>query len=111
MDAFFNEIHGIYRSGAKVRVVVCDAAVHEDFEYKGRQPLQVGGGGGTAFDPVFEWMRRPGALRFDACIYLTDGYGPAPDTKPPCRVLWVVTEKNGMGDHLKFGRAIHLDVG
>lgn len=110
LDAFFDEIHGIFRSGAKVRVVVCDAAVHEDFDYKGRQPIQIGGGGGTSFEPVFRWMHAQRRLRFDACIYLTDGHGPAPATQPPCRVLWVVTETSGMGDHLKFGRAIHLDL-
>ena len=110
LDAFFDEIHGIHRSGAKVRVVVCDAAVHEDFAYKGRQPARVGGGGGTSFDPVFRWMHEQKRHRFDGCIYLTDGHGPTPVTKPPCRVLWVVTDREGMGDHLTFGRAIHLDL-
>ena len=110
MDAFFDEIHGIHRSGAKVHVVVCDAAVHEDFVYRGRQPTRVGGGGGTAFEPVFQWMHTQRQHRFDGCIYLTDGFGPAPTTRPPCKVLWVVTDKNGLGDHLTFGRAIHLDL-
>jgi predicted metal-dependent peptidase len=94
-----------------VEVVSCDAAVHGSFVYAGRAPAKLGGGGGTAFEPVFTWMREQRGRRFDAVIYLTDGYGPAPDTRPPCKLLWVVTDAAGMGEHLRFGRQILLDDG
>lgn len=108
LDAFFTEIHGIWRAGAHVLVAACDAEVHGVFEYRGTVPLEIGGGGGTAFDPVFAWMRDQREHRFDGVIYLTDGYGPAPETRPPCKVLWVVTSDDGMGEHLPWGRQIRL---
>jgi predicted metal-dependent peptidase len=110
IEAFFDEIDAIWRSGAAVEVVACDAAVHESFAYKGRAPARMGGGGGTAFEPVFRWMREQKGRRYDGVIYLTDGCGPAPDTRPPCKLLWVVTDRDGMGEHLRFGRQILLEA-
>jgi predicted metal-dependent peptidase len=110
LEAFFNEIHGVWRSGAAVYVLGCDAAVHDAFEYQGKAPVRMGGGGGTAFEPVFAWMAANRARRFDGVIYLTDGYGPAPETKPPCRVLWVVTAGGLVGEHLLWGRHLVLEV-
>lgn len=110
LEAFFNEIHGIWRSGAAVYVLACDAAVHDAFEYKGKAPARLGGGGGTAFEPVFAWMAANRSRRFDGVIYLTDGFGSAPETKPPCRVLWVVTNAGGVGEHLLWGRHLLLEV-
>ena len=109
LDAFFNEVDGIWRSGAAVEVVACDAAVHESFAYKGRAPANMGGGGGTAFEPVFRWMREQKGRRYDGVIYLTDGFGPAPDTRPPCKLLWIVTDRDGMGEHLRYGRQVFLN--
>jgi predicted metal-dependent peptidase len=51
-----------------------------------------------------EGRKRP----FDGVVYLTDGEGPAPTVRPPCRLLWVVTSASGMGEHLKWGRQILL---
>ena len=49
----------------------------------------MGGGSGTDFRPVFEWVasqdRQPGVL-----IYFTDAAGPFPETEPACDVLWLV---------------------
>ena len=106
--AFFDEIDAIWRGGAHVVIAACDAAVHDVFEYRGKPVTAIGGGGGTAFEPVFVWMRETRGRRFDGVVYLTDGQGPAPETRPPCKLLWVVTDKGGMGEHLKWGRQIRL---
>ncbi|NBV87738.1 MAG: hypothetical protein EBS01_16040, partial [Verrucomicrobia bacterium] len=68
------------------------------------------GGGGTEFEPVFHWMQQQG--RFDGFLYLTDGYGPAPSTRPSCRLLWVVARKDhsGFAGDLPFGPTVHLEV-
>ncbi len=108
LAAFFDEIHAIWRSGAHVVIAACDAAVHDVFEYRGKAVTAIGGGGGTAFEPVFVWMRETRGRRFDGVVYLTDGQGPAPETPPPCKLLWVVTDAEGMGEHLRFGRQIAL---
>lgn len=51
-------------------------------------------------------------------IYITDGYGPAPDNPPPYPVLWILTGdgaspgngagKYGFTNHDKFEMKIHL---
>lgn len=108
LAAFFAEIDAIWRSGAHVVVAACDAALHDVFVYRGKTVTAIGGGGGTAFEPVFVWMREARGRRFDGVVYLTDGQGPAPETRPPCKLLWVVTDEGGMGEHLRWGRQISL---
>ena len=107
LKVFFAEIDVIWRSGSRVLVVLCDAAVHGSFEYKGKVPAKLGGGGGTAFDPVFQWLLDNRRHRVDGCVYLTDGQGPAPKIKPPCPVLWVLTHET---PGLPFGRSISIEI-
>lgn len=105
---FFAEIHGMYRSGAEVVVIECDADVQRVYPYRGKLPETVAGRGGTAFEPVFHYLRSNRDQRFDGCIYLTDGGASEPDIKPPCPLLWVVTKDGWVGDHLRYGRVIQL---
>jgi len=109
LSAFFREIDTIWRLGTRVLVILCDASVQGSFAYRGSPPATVGGGGGTAFEPVFLWMREQHGHRFDGLVYLTDGLGPAPSTPPPCKLLWLVTSPEGMGEHLRFGRQLLLN--
>lgn len=108
LSDFFSEIHGIWRQGAEITVVECDAAVQRSYPYTGKLPGRVAGRGGTAFDPVFQWLNENRLVRYDGCIYLTDGYAETPSLKPPCKLLWVVTSDGRTGDHLRHGRAIQL---
>jgi predicted metal-dependent peptidase len=109
VEAFFTEIHAAWKAGATVHVVECDASVQRDYRYAGKPPQQVAGGGGTEFEPVFQWMLDQPP--FDGCLYLTDGCGPAPTTRPRCKLLWVIT---GGGedseDRLPFGPTVHLPI-
>ena len=102
---FFAEIHGTWKVGATVVIVECDADVRQSYGYRGKPPTAVQGGGGTAFEPVFTWMRtqRP----FDGVLYLTDGHGPAPSTRPNCKLLWVIAE-GGSTEDLPFGPTIRI---
>lgn len=85
----FAEIHQLYRQGAEITVVECDAVVHDTWAYRGQPPNSTGGGGGTAFDPAIAWAnalpRRP-----DALIYLTDGYAARPEVTPRMPSLWLI---------------------
>ena len=101
VESFFAEIHGAWRAGASVIVVECDAEVQRSYEYRGKPPTVVHGGGGTEFEPVFRWMRQQRS--FDGCLYLTDGCGPAPETRPTCKLLWVVVAGE---DNHKFHDAV-----
>ena len=108
LQMFFAEIQGISRQGAEIVVVECDAEVKGSYRYNGRAPEVVRGGGGTSFEPALRWLHDQRGQRFDACIYLTDGEGDAPETKPPCPLLWVIVNGAG-GEHLRFGRQILLE--
>jgi predicted metal-dependent peptidase len=108
LGLFFGEIHGIWKTGAELLILECDAQVQRSYPYQGRTPTLVQGGGGTDFDPAFEWIKRPEHGKFDACIYLTDGYGPKPKTRISCPVLWVLVSDLTAVDHLP-GRVISLD--
>ena len=108
VELFFSEIHGMWRQGAEVTVIECDAAVQHVWEYKGKLPSVLHGRGGTAFDPAFQWMREQKTIRWDGCIYLTDGGAPAPEIKPPCKMMWIVTADGWVGEHLRYGRAVKL---
>jgi predicted metal-dependent peptidase len=109
VNAFFTEIHGAWKAGATVQVVECDASVQRDYRYAGKPPREVAGGGGTEFEPVFRWMQSQ--AQFDGCLYLTDGCGPAPTTRPRCKLLWVVAAGEGTGTmDLPFGPTVHLQV-
>ena len=108
LEVFFREIHGIWKNDAEVMVVECDADVQRAYDYKGKTPKAVEGGGGTSFDPALAWVSNPRNGSFDACIYLTDGHATEPEVRPRCPLLWVITANGNAGQHLKFGRSIQL---
>ncbi len=109
LSTFFSEIHGMWKNGAEIIVIECDAAVQRSYSYNGKTPEGVAGRGGTTFDPAFQhlWERRKREI-LDGCIYLTDGYAEIPQVKPPCKLLWVLTP-DGTDEYLAFGSSVQLD--
>ena len=105
---FFNEIHSMWKQGAEIEVLECDAEVKRKYSYTGKFPKHVSGGGGTLFDPVFSYLRSNRFQKYDGCIYLTDGYAPEPKIKPPCSLFWCIT-KDGITSNLKYGRAVKMN--
>jgi len=108
LGIFFTEIDAMYKQGAEIVVIECDAEVQRTYNYNGQLPSEVAGRGGTVFDPVFAFLRSDRLTRYDGCIYLTDGYADEPTIRPPCPLLWVITSSGDAGDHLRFGRIIKL---
>lgn len=90
LAAVFAEVHHLYRRGAEVTIVECDAAVQATWAYRGIRPTAAAGGGGTAFDPALQWANDQ-PQRPDALIYLTDGYAHPPQVKPRMPTLWLIT--------------------
>jgi predicted metal-dependent peptidase len=107
LELFFGEIRGMWRNGAEITVIECDCEVGRTYPFRGQTPTGLSGGGGTAFDPVFQYVRERRQERFDGIIYLTDGYAARPQVRPPCRVLWVITP-DGSDEATAYGPAIHL---
>lgn len=90
---FSGEIAAIIRrTDCRVRLIVCDAAVHqiEDLSgFRGQQRLRsfvYKGGGGTDFKPAIE---AAAAFKPDAMVFLTDLCGDA-GRPPSFPVLWAV---------------------
>lgn len=95
---------------ARVVLLACDAAlaadgpwVYEPWE-EFRPPREFTGGGGTRFDPVFEWLERqdrsPSLL-----VYFTDAQGHFPASEPPFPTVWLV---KGRGT-VPWGQRIQLN--
>ena len=101
---FLAELTGLLNSFGSydVTVIQCDAAVQSVERYTPDRPLgndlalgqvpedfKFHGGGGTSFVPVFEHVAN--TERPDALVYLTDGWGDAPEHPPNYPVLWALT--------------------
>jgi predicted metal-dependent peptidase len=107
LRTFFDEIQAIFRQGADITVVECDDEVRNSYRYEGVVPTTLGGGGGTSFEPAMQWLHDRKNGRFDACIYLTDGAGCLPATRPPCQLLWVLSAP-GDETRMPFGRQVTI---
>lgn len=99
LKQFFSELVGIMDAfdDYELTVIQCDTRIQRVDKYTSENPYdpiegwKVEGFGGTDFRPVFDYIEKeeicPAGL-----IFLTDGYGPAPDEEPDYPVLWVITE-------------------
>src|SRR5690606_1665097 len=79
-----------------VTLLGCDAAVGSVFhllpgDCLRSNPPKLGGGGGTAFEPVFDWVEQEGPKDVSALIYFTDMYGSFPQQEPHYPVIWCKT--------------------
>lgn len=95
---------------SKLHVVYCDAAVNQHDEFENPEegqlvPVRVGGGG-TAFEPVFELIEEKG-INPTALIYATDLYGSFPAEEPGYPVLWMCTPDASERDP-NFGETVRL---
>ncbi|MCU0352563.1 MAG: VWA-like domain-containing protein [Cytophagales bacterium] len=91
LTVFFSEIYHIWRTGAEVRIVECDADIGNIYEYRGVTPKAVTGGGGTSFDPPLVYANTE--YLPDMMIYFTDGYGAVPQMQLRFPLLWVITKQ------------------
>ena len=96
---FVGEVERLMRSFGKyeLTVIECDAAianvtmVSSDTKPYDWSSHSFGGGGGTDFSPVFEYIREK-RIRPNVLLFFTDGDGNCPQTKPGYPVLWLLTE-------------------
>lgn len=98
----------------KVVVICCDAKVHDSQEfYPGDEvKLTAKGGGGTAFQPAFNWINErieSGELNPRCVIYLTDLDSFDTPSEPSYPVLWV--SPNFVTRKAPFGREVKIDTG
>ena len=93
---FFSEITYIYKAGARITILECDARISANYEYTGKWAGKVHGRGGTDFQPVIDYYRK-NIRDYAALVYFTDGECSIPDNVPR-DTIWVITSA---GDHKK----------
>lgn len=96
LKEFLGEINQIKAQiRAKVTLIACDAAIDPDgpWEYEPWEeftlPKTFSGGGGTDFNPVFDWLAAQD-LNPDLLVYFTDAEGAFPEQRPTFPTIWLV---------------------
>ena len=90
LQDFFSEIYHIYKTGAMVTIVECDASIHRIYEYKGKFDGKITGRGGTDFKPVVDYYNA-NLSKYTTLVFFTDGYAPLDTFKPMRQMMWVIT--------------------
>ena len=117
-SAFFAEMAGIVADLNPERLIVirCDAKVHGVNELDRPQDLTelrqeinaegIGGGGGTRFAPVFEWLKEHN-VKPDMLVYITDLEGSFPSRAPDYQTIWANIKP---GNKAPFGTIVEIEV-
>ncbi|AEO93821.1 HNH endonuclease [Bacillus phage G] len=106
---FISEIIGCmnqFSGKVKGHLVYCDARVAAVYDLEDTEHSTPAGGGGTAFEPVFQWVEE----NLEECsgvAYLTDMYASFDFKIPNYPVLWASTTKNM---EAPWGTTTYLDV-
>lgn len=98
-------------SNVKLTVVTCDAEVHTVGEVTSEEDvanLEIKGGGGTDFIPVFKWIEE-NKPQMRLVIFFTDGFGSFPESAPQVKTLWCITQGGLELDKIPFGESVNLD--
>lgn len=119
---FLTEINAM-NNYANITIVQCDAEIQsvESIDDININNFNVKGRGGTSFIPVFELATKKEIegsdfslqTEPDGIIYLTDGYGPAPEYSN-IRTLWVLTAdgrkpRNLSNEEINWGSFVSLN--
>jgi len=116
---FFSEMVGILDELNPERLIIiwCDARVQRVDDLDEPSDLNslrieindlggAPGGGGTAFEPVFEWVEQQ-EIQPDMLVYLTDTQGSFPDQEPHYPVIWCSIWQ---GSRVPFGELIEVEL-
>ncbi|MCP4279734.1 MAG: hypothetical protein GY776_06965 [Alteromonas sp.] len=110
-DVFMSEINGIIEDlrPEKVHFVHCDASVKQVDEFDQGEPpeLELQGGGGTRFSPVFDWLEEA-PIDPECLVYFTDLYCDDFGAAPEVPVMWAVYDNSSPGD-VPFGLVLPIE--
>lgn len=104
LQDFFSEIEWIYKAGARVTIIECDAKINKIEEYDGKHIPEIVGRGGTNFNPPVNYYVKH-KKDYASLIYFTDGECSMP-FKRPSGMVWVITS-NGLRQEYP-GKTIYI---
>lgn len=106
LSEFFSEIMHIYRAGASVHVIECDAQIHGEWEFTGFRDVVITGRGGTDFAPAVNYYREH-IKEYTMFVFFTDGCAPIDDLRVPNNdMTWVITSN---GERQNYpGKVIYI---
>lgn len=94
---FLAELRGMTAVFGEYRITIiqCDTKIHSVKEYVADDPLPENlnfyGFGGTDLRPPFDYVTERMPMNPNVLIYLTDGFGEAPEKAPEYPVIWCLT--------------------
>ena len=98
LPQFFSELTSLLNTFGdyELTVIQCDCEIQNVEKFDACNPFhspdwKTYGQGGTDFRPPFVYVAEHPEIEPSCLIYITDGYGPAPDNPPPYPVLWILT--------------------
>ena len=104
LQEFFAEIDYVYKAGARITLIECDAQINKIVEYDGKNIPEINGRGGTDFLPPINYYKDH-KREYASLIYFTDGESYVPETVPS-NVVWVITPD---GCHQDYpGKVIYI---
>ncbi len=111
IQEFISEIDSIKSQvRARVTLLSCDSDLNYGCPWyfeawdEFRFDVEIRGGGGTNFKPVFNWIEQQDSAP-DALVYFTDAEGVFPEAEPHYPVVWLVKGKSTV----PFGERIQLN--
>lgn len=103
---FISEIYHIYKAGAGVDVIECDAQIHRIYPFKGTFDGKFTGRGSTDFKPVIDYYNQS-RKQYSTLVFFTDGYAPTDTFKVMKQMIWVITS-NGNRNNRYPGYALFI---
>jgi len=111
IDEFISEINAIKSNiRASITLIACDEKISQDLIWRYESwdelifPNSLGGGRGTNFTPVFEYINQQDSPP-NVLIYFTDAKGKFPSIEPSYPVIWLVKGK----ETIPWGSRIQLN--
>jgi hypothetical protein len=83
LSRFFSEIHGMWRQGAEIVVIECDATVQKVWDYKGHFPDRVAEAWCLLHPPQFHQLKLSRSLG-PQCAMVAPSRPPSLAIAPPC---------------------------
>ena len=105
LEEFWSELTHMHKTGHQITIVQCDTKINSIKEFNPKRDWEIGGRGGTSFQPVIDHYNEYG--RYTALIYFTDGEAWPPDNCPK-NALWVHSSHCEINEELP-GKKIQLN--